>query len=534
MFALGIRYLMGWAMAAADGAAKLRAEWPPHPDRVFMALAAAHFETDEDPRERRALEWLEGLPAPGIVASGAEYRDAVTVYVPVNDNGAERPIEWNEKNKKWTFHQISGAMPLGRKRRPRGFPVAIPHDPTVFLVWNDTAGPGEQEALERLCSKVTHVGHPASLVQMWLEDAPPEPQWVTVESVAAQRMRVFSPGRLSILEQCLNFNAVCEFRDREGEIKRVQGAAKATGLPREDKKAANERVALLRREQEQRFPGGEPTSRRPETALPIGYGRPAIPHSVSACGSVFDARLIVLKLSGHRLGLPATLKLTEALRNAALSCCPSPVPEWVSGHKPDGAPSGGPHLAILPLPFVGRTHADGRIQGLALAVPKEVSPEEANHCLGPLLSNEHGLPRRVRLFDGRSFACEVELDTGESPPWSLRNEHWVGPARRFSSVTPVVFDRHFEGHNKWNLAAEMIKDACERIGLPRPVDVLLHPVSPLEGVPRSNEFPYMSRKSNGGKLHQAHAILTFETEVLGPVVIGAGRFRGYGLCRPVQ
>jgi CRISPR-associated protein Csb2 len=45
MFAFGLRYLMGWAMAASDGQEKQRVEWPPHPDRIFMALAAAWFET---------------------------------------------------------------------------------------------------------------------------------------------------------------------------------------------------------------------------------------------------------------------------------------------------------------------------------------------------------------------------------------------------------------------------------------------------------------------------------------------------------
>ncbi|MGZ8975757.1 type I-G CRISPR-associated protein Csb2, partial [Methylomagnum sp.] len=60
MFALALRYLNGWAMAAADGARKERAEWPPHPDRVFMALAAAWFETGQAADEGAALRWLEG------------------------------------------------------------------------------------------------------------------------------------------------------------------------------------------------------------------------------------------------------------------------------------------------------------------------------------------------------------------------------------------------------------------------------------------------------------------------------------------
>ena len=45
MIAIGIRHLNGWYMAS-DSADRNRPEWPPHPDRIFMALAAAHFETD--------------------------------------------------------------------------------------------------------------------------------------------------------------------------------------------------------------------------------------------------------------------------------------------------------------------------------------------------------------------------------------------------------------------------------------------------------------------------------------------------------
>jgi len=74
MFSLAIRYLNGWAMAAADGARKEQVEWPPHPDRVFMALAAAWFETGEDPAEGEALRWLEALEPPAIAASEAEIR----------------------------------------------------------------------------------------------------------------------------------------------------------------------------------------------------------------------------------------------------------------------------------------------------------------------------------------------------------------------------------------------------------------------------------------------------------------------------
>ena len=31
-----------------------------------------------------------------------------------------------------------------------------------------------------------------------------------------------------------------------------------------------------------------------------------------------------------------------------------------------------------------------------------------------------------------------------------------------------------------------------------------------------------------------HAILIFSEPVVGPVLLGAGRYRGYGLCRPLR
>ena len=103
MIALGIRYLTGNVVAAnvARGS-----EWPPHPGRVFMAMAAAYFGAGEDAQERAALEWLERQkPAPGIAASGAAARSPVETYVPAND-------ELNKKHK--------GNM--GRSRQPRASP----------------------------------------------------------------------------------------------------------------------------------------------------------------------------------------------------------------------------------------------------------------------------------------------------------------------------------------------------------------------------------------------------------------------------
>lgn len=522
MFALGIHYLNGWAMAAADGAKKERAEWPPHPDRVFMALAAAWFETGEDLEEGDALRWLETLDPPTISASDALCRHAykedrpTTSFVPVNDNAA--PIEWDSGKKKWTFHQVSGSLPIGRVRQPRSFPIAIPQDPTVFLVWSNIDPGTRREVLNRLIRKVTHVGHSASFVQMWLEDSPPVPSWIPMEGQTTHRLRVFGPDRLDYLKARCNHNNLIGYADLQAQINEAKG---------EDKKE-------LHTELKERFGSTPPVSLRPEPGRWQGYDRPPKTPDPEIPGSVFDPRLTVLALSGKRLSLPATLKLTETLRGAILAACPDPIPEWVSGHTLDGKPSSNPHLALLPLSFVGHEHADGRLMGVALALPKGLAPLQAAHSLDHLLHDEHGLPRRNKLFAGQWLECGVELETRETPPTNLQAALWTRPSRTWASVTPVALDRHFDGKDKWERAAETVKDACERIGLPRPKEVLLYPVSLVEGVPHAREFPCLTRKKDGGRMHHSHAVIVFDVEVMGPVVVGAGRFRGYGLCRPMD
>lgn len=521
-FGLGIRYLNGWAMTAADGAKREIPEWPPHPDRVFMALAAAWFETGQNVAEGEALRWLEALPAPGIEASGAERRLAPNSnrppksFVPVNDTARGRKIPESSNLSKLKDAGLA-LLPEHRGRQEKGFPVALPHRDCAYLVWHDVDPGSHREALANLARKVTHIGHSASFTQVWLERQPPSPNWVPVQGVATRRLRVFGPGRLAYLEECANYAAVLAHAELTSCIESEKGKAK---------KALQIQLAA-------RFGDRVPVSRRPEPGFWSGYDRPPSATKEPTPHSVFDSALTVLRLSGHRLSLSATLTLTEALRGAVQKFCPEPIPEWVSGHTPDGSPSGTPHLALIPLPFVGAQHADGRILGAALVFPRDVDPQEAARCLEPLLRESLGEPRAIKLYDGQWLECSAAIEQRESPPWNLRAEAWTRASRMWASVTPVGLDRHFDGRDKWDKAAESVKDGCERIGLPRPREVLLHPVSLVEGVPHAREFAHIKRKSDGGRIHQSHVVLVFDEPVSGPVLIGAGRYRGYGLFRPL-
>lgn len=90
MFALRVEFLTGSCVAKET---HHRAEWPPHPARLFSALVSAlhipvpHGEPPEA-EEQKALEWLQKQGPPEIAFSPAPLRrGVVTHYVPINDVG---------------------------------------------------------------------------------------------------------------------------------------------------------------------------------------------------------------------------------------------------------------------------------------------------------------------------------------------------------------------------------------------------------------------------------------------------------------
>jgi CRISPR-associated protein Csb2 len=481
VLALGIRYLNGF-VAASEPDSRERPEWPPHPARVFMALAAAHFETGAHPGERRALEWLECLGPPALRAPEAAPRALVRHFVPVNDKpGGSTAV-------------IQSIPQLTRDRQERTFARAWLDGEVVYLVWPGAeAGAPVARALDALAGKVTRIGHSMSLVQMWV--ATPEEvgpvNWLPDDDRAEVSLRVPGPGTLADLERRYNAEAVRRLR--------------------------------------------------PSIAHFQGYARPRTPADAAhPPGSVFSSQLVVFTLEARSgpfaaLGLQAVLQVVQRWREALVSQAndaPDRVREIVSGHDPSGAPLEGPHLALVPLAFVGHPHADGHLLGLAAALPAALTPEERRQVLRVL-----GRVHELKL--GALGVWALGRDTGPRPPWNLRPEAWTAHPRgatHWATVTPVAFDRHPKARDRaasQREVAEMIAAACVAIGLPRPREVVVTPVSAHLGVPPAHAFPRLQRKDGTERRH-AHAILVFERPVVGPVLIGAGRYRGYGACRPIE
>lgn len=503
MFAIEVEYLLGRSVAT-DREVRSEPEWPPHPQRLFSALVAAMKENADSPGKsgtgRDALLWLESLAPPRISVSEHCVRTRSPVYVPVNDESTpnRQPRDISNALK---------ALPGERTRQERFFPTVVPDDPIVQFIWR--ADEDELQvhwnALQNLCERVGYLGHSSSLVRVAITRETREATLVPVEGHrgAEHQLRTVSSGRVQLLEETYERS-----------------------------------VAKLRRMEPPDLPR-------------TGYASPQpgdSPHSVFGGGNNW---FVFERVSGKRLPLTASLALTSSVRAAVANLCDDAAAPLLLGH-PTGSnsPVKKPHVAYVPLANVGHTHADGEIHGFAVVLPHDTDFERRKiilHGLGKLRSVWSNNANRSLAFD-----WSVKIATGEVRKKTLHTQTWTRKSRCWATTTPVVFG-HFLRKLDDNRAFQLVSKSCTAIGLPEPINVRISNTSLLDGVPGSNEFPSMSsqgkpvyttfrkgKHSVPKKLPDGtavrmryHVAVEFAEPVYGPVILGAGRYFGMGMCRPL-
>jgi CRISPR-associated protein Csb2 len=380
--------------------------------------------------------------------------------------------------------------------------------------------PGEvRDALSRICAKVTRVGHSMSAVQMWVvpEGKEPEPNWQPDVTGQEARLRVARAGTLRSLKEAFNGESIQAYDALADALATARGQEKMR----------------LKREIQARFPDGRPESRRPQLVHWQGYSRPAASEGEApAADGPFDENFVVLsKFEGAMLGLESTLQLTSALRNSAMKATGTDVPEWLSGHDARGQPSLAPHAAFFPLPYVGFEHSDGHVLGLGMAIPRGLPAEELRRVLGPFFFDpETGEEREIRLWT-KAWKWTLEREKRERPPVTLQRSSWTKAVRSWASVTPVVL-HHYPKKREGDIE-RIIKEAFVSAMFPAPRCVRVQSVSAVTGAGHAMGMPPFT--DGGAHLcrYQTHVIAHFDQPVRGPMLVGRGRFRGYGLFRPV-
>ena len=542
--AIEVNFLTGRFVATYHNNRR-RHEWPPHPARLFSALVAAWADDDEPDRpERAALEWLEAQAPPAIAASGATPRTVGAHFVPVNDTSvvatawhertartvsdvkgqlhAELAVSGGEVTKKVAriMRRLERARAVGaqvrlvgntnpssalamlpeqRGKQERFFPSMTPHDARVTYLWQAPAPAGVCESLDRLLGRVTRLGHPSSLVSCRVASDFPVP---TFEPGAGNtNLRTVRRGQLAELER--RFARHAGFKPRALPFADVRYRAAASK-----------------------------DARQPDQ-------RPEKPNT--------SGEWVVFELDHNSRAVPATraVETATAMRAAVFHYAADPIPEELSGHLADGTPTAAPHVAFLPLPYVGFERADGRLLGIAVSVPESLSDATRRalyRAIGTWEKMAEG--HAVSLTSGGGLVFRLHRQRGPATLISLRSEVWSKASCRWVSAAPVALPRHpgrLSGStaaaraNAWTLAESAVVMACHHVGLPEPtsVEVSLSPF--LVGARGASRYPAFSQRGRDGRLVRrqlVHATVTFERPVVGPLMLGTGRFLGLGLMRP--
>lgn len=536
---LVIEYLTGYAVAT-DPANREQAEWPPHPARVFMALVAAHFETDGSPEQKRAerdaLEWLATLDPPDVTVPQHTLREVLTVFVPVNDMEVPKKttIDGWDPNVQKDRDAIKGAMTIlpsyRTNKQPRTFPRVHVGSEPLRLTWHapDDSPTSHLNALELICRNVTRIGHSSSLVWVRIErDASVDPTHVPDEHSLEKGLRIAQVGAVKRL---------IEFFDEQS----MRLYAEAWNREEQEGKSDKQIENALKKQ----FPAGKPVSQRPVFSISRRY-RAIAPSPGDVPQSPFDPNFIVLKEHNdatQTFGLESTAQIAEAMIGLLLSNLrdrKKEIPSWVCGHEANGDKlTSQNHMALIPLAFVGREHADGHLMGLGIMLPRNLPYQDRANVLSSILFNEkNNEPKTLELTFGKAGIWKIVRETDLSPKRTLQTLTYTAPSPSWASVTPVLLDRmpkvdRVKEPCAWREeVAGIIVKSCEHVGLPEPIAVRVEKtpffVGSLRAMPGQGGFPQLRK----GKF-QVHVAIEFDRPVQGPMLLGAGRFRGYGLMRP--
>ena len=172
----------------------------------------------------------------------------------------------------------------------------------------------------------------------------------------------------------------------------------------------------------------------------------------------------------------------------------------------------------LALPDVGYARSRGRIHGLALWLPPGTESE--------VRRNARDAARSIRRLTGVGIDVDVAPHDGERRPFAAHPDRWLQSSRKWATAVPAIHER------RRSLNLGEVSRWCRHAGLPDPIAfraarVPLVPgaldLAPIEvNRPDRPPFPY------------SHIELRFDRPISGPVVIGSGRQRGFGLCVPIE
>ena len=220
-------------------------------------------------------------------------------------------------------------------------------------------------------------------------------------------------------------------------------------------------------------------------------------------------------VSGRRVAdMTALFKKALLVKYQSMYGTPPPT---LHGHGFNG--NGHDNLArYLALPDVGFKWSRGLIHGLALWMPPGSASLDRRRARDAALS--------IRNLTGRGIKVSVVCQDSESHPRAIHPDRWGRESRTWATAVPAI-------HERWrSLSLTNLAVWCAHAGLPEPVD-FRSARTPL--IPGGIDLAPSEVHRPGRPVRPySHFEIRFAEPIPGPVVFGAGRQRGFGLCIPTD
>jgi CRISPR-associated protein Csb2 len=522
MLTVDVDFLTGVSVSTRWGTLD-QPEWPPHPSRLFRAFVAAAADGDLNDAEVSALKILEALGPPEIrfpAADDEHVRSGTDiVFVPPNDAGVSGRLG-AALPKGAALKAANYLIPAYRtNKQARAFPaLALSDDARIVrYIWPVAeVSPADQTILAAIAKRVSYVGHSHSLTRVHVTglDAAFAAEYTASihvrpsDEAGAVPLGVPAPGEF---DRC---RIAYDSRRRPGAGAIATYALVSDASARHTSSAFSQQWIVL-----------QSLDRRAPLMTAVPY----------------IADILRRTLIKYADSLPTSEHFPLALKHGTL--------DLISGHARDGSVSTVAHLAIVPLARLGDQYADGQLHGLALVPPQLASVAEAeifDDVLRACLADASDSDGRISLTLGERFGLwHLQEMTSQPPLFTLDVSRYCTASTTWTTATPIVLDRH---PKKDGDTEAIIQRACTHVGLPAPT-VLPHKHCALTGgvaawssVREGGNTQRWARRwgpPNGTKDVFAgrpltHATLQFPVPVAGPLLLGAGRYLGLGLCVPIS
>lgn len=472
-----IRFLQPLVHGRGDGD---EPEWPPSPLRLFQALvAAAAARSNERARLESpvpALRWLQELPSPEIVACPAVASTVPTqFYVPDNTADLQVPA-WKR-----------GETDKGTKRTEKVvLPAHLAGDAVHYLFRVSSVDARLLDILASAARSITHVGWGIDMVAA---DA------ALISHAEARQL----PGN-------------------RWQVARSGGVALRVPTSGTLDDLMRKHADFLNRLTDEGF---KPVPPLREFAV-RHYRRSTDPEPRPHC--VFT--ILKPDAAGYRTFNTArrTRDVAAWIRHAVSGVCEQAgwkdFAEFVHGHTGDGQPNrnADSHLRSQYLPLPTINHALGRVETIRRV----------------LIAAPPGYGERIDFIRRRLMGCELKSEDPDSRKRTvgvlnlLTGRDWVRdqylePSSTWSTVTPVILD----GYNDRSVSktCKLIQRALHNAGIMQPVEFEWQAFGYRAGVEPVQAF-VRPRELHGTMVHLR---VRLTSPLPGPLALGAGRYRGFGL-----